>query len=152
MLELAASFVQGRAASVFYKDATSKTGTAAYTWGIEPAYVQSYFTQYIKLDPATSAHYFAEVEQPVASADFIAREELLETRFYREWAQPQGFVDFAASVLDKGKTSTALFGVFRHERDGPADDETRRRLRLIVPHIRRSVSQLRKKRLTLMRQ
>jgi DNA-binding CsgD family transcriptional regulator len=33
----------------------------------------------------------------------------------------------------------ALFGVFRHERDGLADDETRRRMRLIVPHIRRAV-------------
>ena len=139
VLELAAGFVQGPAASVFYKDATSKTGGAAYSWGIEPAYVHTYFTEYIKLDAATSAHYFAEVEQPVASADFIARDELLETRFYREWAQPQGFVDFVASVLDKGTTSAALFGVFRHERDGPANDETRRRMRLIVPHIRRSV-------------
>ena len=36
-------------------------------------------------------------------------------------------------------TSAALFGVFRHERDGVVDDETRRRMRLIVPHIRRAV-------------
>ena len=32
-----------------------------------------------------------------------------------------------------------MFGVFRHERHGLVDDETRRRMRLIVPHIRRAV-------------
>jgi len=32
-----------------------------------------------------------------------------------------------------------MFGVFRHERDGFADDETRHRMRLIAPHIRRAV-------------
>jgi hypothetical protein len=31
-----------------------------------------------------------------------------------------------------------MFGVFRHERDGLADEDTRRRMRLIVPHIRRA--------------
>ena len=32
-----------------------------------------------------------------------------------------------------------MFGVFRSERDGIVDDEARRRMRLIVPHIRRAV-------------
>jgi PAS domain-containing protein len=66
-------------------------------------------------------------------------QEFLETRFYKEWVQPQGLVDSLTAVLDKSVTSAALFGVFRHERDGVVDDETRRRMRLIVPHIRRAV-------------
>jgi DNA-binding CsgD family transcriptional regulator len=32
-----------------------------------------------------------------------------------------------------------MFGVFRHERDGLVDDATRKRMRLIVPHMRRAV-------------
>ena len=32
-----------------------------------------------------------------------------------------------------------MFGVFRHERDGVTDDETRRRMRLLAPHVRRAV-------------
>jgi DNA-binding CsgD family transcriptional regulator len=32
-----------------------------------------------------------------------------------------------------------MFVVFRHERDGLVDEEARRRMRLIVPHIRRAV-------------
>ena len=44
-----------------------------------------------------------------------------------------------SAVLDKSSTSAALFTIFRHERDGLVDDETRHRMRLIVPHLRRAV-------------
>jgi DNA-binding CsgD family transcriptional regulator len=53
--------------------------------------------------------------------------------------RPQRLVDLASTVLDKSKTTSAVFGVFRHERDGRVDDEMRRRLRLVVPHLRRAV-------------
>ena len=36
-------------------------------------------------------------------------------------------------------TTAALFGIFRRERDGIADDDAKRRMRLIAPHIRRAV-------------
>jgi len=42
-------------------------------------------------------------------------------------------------VLDRSETNAAMFCVFRHERDGLVDDEMRRRMRLIVPHVRRAV-------------
>jgi DNA-binding CsgD family transcriptional regulator len=64
--------------------------------------------------------------------------DFYQTRFYREWAKPQDFVDFVSVVLDKSATETALFGVFRKSRHGLVDDEARRRVREIAPHLRRS--------------
>jgi DNA-binding CsgD family transcriptional regulator len=84
-------------------------------------------------------HFLAEIEQPVAFADLLPYHEFVETGFYQEWARPQGLVDFVSAVLDKSATSVAMFGVFRHERNGFVDDEARHRIRLIVPHIRRAV-------------
>lgn len=49
-------------------------------------------------------------------------DEFLQTRFYREWARPQRLVDFVSAVLDKSTTGAALFGVFRHQRDGVVDE------------------------------
>jgi DNA-binding CsgD family transcriptional regulator/PAS domain-containing protein len=138
-LRKATRFVGGSAAGLFSKDAASKTGSGAYDYGIDPHYRQLYFDKYIKLDPSTTGHFFVDIEEPIAIADLIPYEEFLETRFYREWARPQGLVDFVASVLDKSATSAAMFVVFRHERDGVVDDETRLRMRLIVPHVRRAV-------------
>jgi len=139
VLSKTARFVGGPAASLYSKDATSKTGSVTYGYGIAPRYQQLYFDKYVKLDPTTTGHFFAEIEELVAVADLIPYNEFIETRFYREWARPQGLVDCVNAVLDKSVTSVALFGVFRHERDGIVDDETRQRMGLIVPHIRRAV-------------
>jgi len=134
-----ADFVRGTGASLYSKDVANQEGRVQYVVGIDPYYTQLYFEKYVTLDPTTTGHFFAEIEQPVATADLMPYDEFLETRFYREWAQPQGLVDGVNAVLDKSATGVAMFGVFRSERDGVVDDETRRRMRLIVPHIRRAV-------------
>jgi DNA-binding CsgD family transcriptional regulator len=139
VLPKSAQFVGGPAAALFSKDATSKSGDVAYYCGIDPYYRQLYFEKYIKLDPLTIGHFFAEVEQPVAVADLMSYDEFLETRAYREWGRPQGLVDVLNVALDKTAASAAMYCVFRHERDGQVDDEMRRRMRLIVPHLRRAV-------------
>jgi DNA-binding CsgD family transcriptional regulator len=139
VIEGVAHFVRGSGAALFSKDPAAQQGSVHYEAGIDPYYKQLYFDKYVTLDPATTGHFFAEIEQPVAIADLMPYHEFVETRFYREWVQPQGLVDFVSAVLDKSATSVAMFGVFRHERNGVVDDETRRRMRLIVPHIRRAV-------------
>jgi DNA-binding CsgD family transcriptional regulator/PAS domain-containing protein len=133
------NFIGGSAAALFSKDAASKTGEVAYYTGIESHYRDLYFNKYIKLDPLTVGHYFAEIEKPVAVADIMPYEEFLETRAYLEWGRPQGIVDTLNVALDKTTTSAAMFCVFRHERNGRVDDEMRRRMELLVPHIRRAV-------------
>ena len=140
VLGKARDFVVGHSAVLFAKNASSKIGNVFYEDGrIEQHYTRSYFEKYVKLDPSTTGQFFAEVGEPISTEDLIAYDEFLETRFYKEWVQPQRLVDFATTVLDKSTTTAALFGVFRHERHGLVDDEMRRRLRLIVPHLRRAV-------------
>jgi DNA-binding CsgD family transcriptional regulator len=139
VLAESARFVDGFSAALVFKDATRKSGNLYYDTGhIEPHYKQLYFDNYVKLDPSTTSHVLAEIGEPVATADIMPYQEFLETRFYKEWARPQQLVDFVTAVLEKSSTGAALFGVFRHERNGPADDEMRRRMRLIIPHIRRA--------------
>jgi DNA-binding CsgD family transcriptional regulator len=135
----AGRFVGGSAAAIYSKSPIAGKGNVYYESGIDPYYRQLYFDKYVKLDPSTTAHYFADVGQPVAVADYMPYQEFQETRFYKEWVQPQGMVDNVSAVLDKSVTSAALFGVFRYQRHGVVDDETRWRMRLIVSHIRRAV-------------
>jgi DNA-binding CsgD family transcriptional regulator len=140
VLAKSARFVGGFTAALFFKDAAGKSGDFSYEAGrIDPHYGQLYFESYVKLDPLTTGRFLADIEQPVAASDLMPYDEFLETPFYKEWAQPQQVVDCLTAVIEKSATGAALFGVFRDERDGPADDEMRRRMRLIVPHIRRMV-------------
>jgi DNA-binding CsgD family transcriptional regulator len=146
VIERTAHFVGGIGATLFSKDATARPGDLRYRLGklyydagIDPHYRQLYFDQYVTLDPVATGHFLAELEQPFAMADLMPRHEFVETRFYREWVRPQGLVDFVGAALDKSTASVAMFGVLRHQRNGVVDDETRHRMRLIAPHIRRAV-------------
>jgi DNA-binding CsgD family transcriptional regulator len=132
-------FVGGQVATIFSKSPIAANGHVYYESGIDPEYRRLYFEQYLKLDPTTAGQYFADVGQPVSVTDLMPYDEFQETRFYNEWVKPQGLVDFVSTVLDKSATTAALFGVFRYERDGLVDDETRARMQLIAPHIRRAV-------------
>jgi DNA-binding CsgD family transcriptional regulator len=136
----AARFLPGVSGALFVKDTVSKTGNVYYDdSGLDPHYKQIYFEEYIKLDPANAAHFFSEIDIPVSTTDILPYDEFVESRFYKEWVRPQRIVDFISSLLDRSATSAAMFGIFRHERHGLIDDEARRRMRLIVPHVRRAV-------------
>jgi DNA-binding CsgD family transcriptional regulator/PAS domain-containing protein len=140
VLERSMHFVGGTGAGLFTKNAAIQTGQVQYVTGIDPDYQRSYFERYIMLDPATIGHFFADVDQPIAIEDILPFDEFVATRFYQEWVRPQQLVDFVSSVLDKSITNVAMFGVFRHERDGVTDDRARHRMRLVSPHIRRAVA------------
>jgi DNA-binding CsgD family transcriptional regulator/PAS domain-containing protein len=140
VLGKARDFVGGSAAVLYSKDMTRKSANIYYDdGGIDPHYKQLYLDQYVKFDPTSTAEYFVEIDQPTATADLIPYDEFLQTRHYQEWARPQGLVDHLRAALEKSGTSIAFVGVFRDQRDGTVDDEMRRHMRLIVPHVRRAM-------------
>jgi hypothetical protein len=65
----AGRFVGGSAAAIFAKSPTAGSGHVYYEYGTDPHYRQLYFEKYVKLDPSTTGHYFADVEHPIAVAD-----------------------------------------------------------------------------------
>jgi hypothetical protein len=138
-LENAAGFIGGSAASVVAKDATRRSMQLFYQFGTEPHYLQLYLEKYVKMDPSTTHQFFAEVGDIVCTEDFMAYDEFIATRFYQEWGLPQGLIDGAMGVLHKTATEVALFGVFFRERDGRINGEIRRRINLLMPHVRRAV-------------
>ncbi len=133
-----AKFVGGQAAGLLSKDAINEFGNAYYQVGVDPYYVERYSDTYWKFNPVARLAE-CEVEQIVSVPDLMSYDEFCAGRFYREWAQPQGWVDAANAVLEKTATSCAYLTVLRNETSGMVDDEMRRRMRLIVPHVRRAV-------------
>jgi DNA-binding CsgD family transcriptional regulator len=133
-------FIGGQSAGLAWKDAVTKCGDAYYDdGGLNPHYRRLYFDKYIKMDPCTTGQFFAEIGEPVATEDQIPYDEFVQTRFYKEWARPQGLVDAALALLDKSATNMSFLILFRHERHGLMDGDTKRRMRLVAPHFRRAV-------------
>jgi DNA-binding CsgD family transcriptional regulator len=138
-LEKICAFVPGSMANIFSQDAVNKTANRYFTWGHDPYYISLYLEKYTTLNPIFPAALFFPVGEVYGSADIISRAEIRETRYYKEWLEPQGYIDFVGCNLDKTATSAAPIAVVRHQRDGFVDDETRRRMRLIAPHVRRAI-------------
>jgi DNA-binding CsgD family transcriptional regulator/PAS domain-containing protein len=139
-LKKATGFIQGEASAIFWNDAASDSGDVFFDdGGISPEYRRLYFEKYVALNPTTTIRFFTEIGEPTATADLVPYDEFLQTRFYREWAKPQGLVDFVSVFLEKAAPKAAMFGVFRHERQGIVDPQTRQRVRLVAPHIQRAV-------------
>jgi DNA-binding CsgD family transcriptional regulator/PAS domain-containing protein len=140
VLKKIAIFVHGTAAAVFWDDVANGSGDVYFEdGGIASLYRDLYFERYFKLNPTATPRMFVPVGEPVATNDLVPYEEFLRTRFYQEWARPQGLVDFVSITLEKTTTKSAMVGVFRHEQQGLVDDEMRRRMRILGPHIRRAV-------------
>jgi DNA-binding CsgD family transcriptional regulator len=134
-VERAAYFVGGTGAALICKDVGAHHAVMPHEFGFQRLPVALFEPIY----PAAEPHFLGDIEQPIATTDLIPFEELTQTELYRQWAQPQGIVDFISAVLDRTTISVAIFGVFRHERNGIVDDRARRQMRLIAPHIRRAV-------------
>jgi DNA-binding CsgD family transcriptional regulator/PAS domain-containing protein len=132
------AFVGGHGGCLLAKDATSRDIDAHWQTGVEPHYLRLYNETYSKIGPV-AALTFGDVGQIVSVPEVVPYDEFRRSRFYVEWAEPQGWIDVAVAVLDKSAGGWGLLGVSRNAANGMVDDEMRRRIALVVPHIRRAL-------------
>jgi DNA-binding CsgD family transcriptional regulator len=141
VLEDTCTYVQGMTSALMTQDSAQGTAQFYFQWGGNPDYMQSYNETYVKLSPVlVPTLLYAKVGGVLSTSDLLPYDEFLASRFYREWAAPQGIVDALAATLDKSATSYAFIAVQRHERHGLVDAATKRRMGFLVPHFRRAVN------------
>ena len=139
VLRKVATFIGGTGGTLFRRDTASKTGGSAYDFGIEDQFRLSYFTTYIKIDPTLIGFNLAPIGEPMSTNDVIPYSDFEQTRFYKEWAVPQGWIDSVGVVLDRTATTSTLLGVMRNKVHGMVEEATIGRTRLVAPHLRRSI-------------
>jgi DNA-binding CsgD family transcriptional regulator/PAS domain-containing protein len=133
-----ADFVGGTTAGLLSKDTISKIGNVHYNFGVSEQYIRLYQETYWRFDPLAPLLFYP-VEQVITISDVMSFEEQQESRFYREWVEPQGWCDAANVILEKSATGFSLLSVIRSARQGMVNAEMRRRMHLVAPHVRRAV-------------
>ena len=133
-----AEFVDGRVGGLLTKDCHKEYVNAHWHAGGDPHYMRLYAETYSRLGPVATAP-SRGVETIVSIPELVPYDEFRRGRFYREWARPQGWVDVAVAVLDKSADGSAYLSMSRDEATGMVDDTMRRRMALVVPHVRRAV-------------
>src|SRR5690348_16157257 len=93
-------FVGGQSGCLLAKEPTSRDIETHWHVGITPHYMRLYSETYSKLGPV-AALTVGDVGQIVSIPDVLPYDEFRRSRFYREWAQPQGWIDVAVAVIEK---------------------------------------------------
>jgi DNA-binding CsgD family transcriptional regulator/PAS domain-containing protein len=128
-------FIRAQACGLISKDTMSQFGLTHYYCGVDPHYIKLYAESYSRFDPLAS---LPPPGQVVSIPDLLHYDEYRRGPFYQEWLRPQGCVDVANIVLEKTNANNAvLLTVLPGAR--MLDDEMRRRLALVAPHVRRAM-------------
>ncbi len=139
ILSKVSGFVGGASVNFFSQKSSNRETTLHFQWGNDAHYEQLYLQEYYKLNPLVPAISFVVAGTVFSQSDLIPYAEFEETRFYKERVAPQGYVDVIGANLEKSAASSAMLAVRRKAAQGRVDAECRRRLELVVPHLRRSV-------------
>jgi DNA-binding CsgD family transcriptional regulator len=133
-----ADYVDGRVAGLLTKDPVRNQVKACWHAGGDPHYIKLYAETYSRLGPIATLP-LGEVEEVVSIPEVVPYEEFRRGRYYREWAEPQGWVDIAMAVIDKSASGSAYLTMSRDRSTGMVDAIMRERMALVVPHVRRAV-------------
>jgi DNA-binding CsgD family transcriptional regulator/PAS domain-containing protein len=128
-------FVGGQACGIFSKDSTNQSGLTHYYCGADPHYIKLYAETHSRFDPLST---LPPLGQVVSIPDLVDYDEYRRGRFYQEWLRPQGCVDAANVLLEQSSsTSAVLLTVLSGAH--MIDEEKRRRIAQIVPHVQRAL-------------
>lgn len=139
VLEKICAFVPGAVSNVLLQEAVSKHVKVGFNYGLQPAWNELYLTKYLKINPMFPALLFCEAGEIFRTCDLIPATQMAQTRFYREYLQPQGLGEAVGAVLVKSATSCAVFTVILTGSLGQGDEKKLQRVRLLIPHIQRAV-------------
>src|SRR5262245_50558562 len=105
VLEKTCRYVQGVASILLSQDAVNSSAEFHFSWGDDPEYSRAYRETYVKINPLLLPMVLrTETGAILANSDILPMEEFVASRFYKEWAQPQGYLDAISATLEKSTT------------------------------------------------
>jgi DNA-binding CsgD family transcriptional regulator len=134
-----AQFVGAQAGALLWKRYGRST-EVAHTTGLKSPSLELYKERYAKLDPTTKPLLLRDVGEVASTTELVSYSEYVESRFYKEWVKPQGFLDSWHTILEKSATTSVHLIFWRKGKPEAEGDATRDRMRLIVPHLQRAVT------------
>lgn len=139
-LERICGFLGGIAAALTSQNMLTRQGRFLYSWGDDPHFTQLYFERYVALNPCLVPLMLLGPGEVCSASTLLPTAKFRTTRFYKEWAGPQGYGDNTAAVIEKTPAIFTFLGVSHRDEDSPVGGPARQRMSLLVPHVRRAVA------------
>jgi DNA-binding CsgD family transcriptional regulator/PAS domain-containing protein len=116
--------------SIFYHSST------------DSEWLSKYLTDYLMINPMRLAALGrrAVAGDIILTTDFSSTEEYARSRFSRELLAERDLVDIAVGVLERTATTITVLSLKRSRMQGFADENVRRKIGLVAPHVQRAAS------------
>ena len=134
-----ASFVQSKAivVNMISPFAGRKSVSSLIDFGVPAEAGKLYFDSYAGIDPMVDAGKLYDADEVFTAREAVGEEHWTGTRMYREWNERHGFTHQLTGIIRKDALRVAALSALRLMNFGDAE---KHRLRLLLPHFRRSVS------------
>jgi len=80
------------------------------------------------------------LDEPLCVTRDAPRLATTESHYFREWVQPQGFIDATALMVLRERDRIGSVTLSRHENAGAITDRDLHMIELLAPHLRRAVA------------
>lgn len=105
---------------------------------VDPQMRRLYDEHYIKLNPLLPYLASASGGQVYSCRHLVTQPEYLRSAFYREWAEPQGWWDYAGVTVVRQDHCSAAVGFTRAKQDQVFSNSNLELLDLLAPHLVRA--------------
>jgi DNA-binding CsgD family transcriptional regulator len=117
-----------------------RSGVLDASSGYSPEFLDTYRDHYSRHDPwLRDGERFRVPGAVHVGRELVPDAELIETRFYREWLQPQGLFYRLSAVLLHADASLCYFATLRGRKDSVFGFDKIRLCRRLAPHLRSAV-------------
>lgn len=132
--------IDAEGGSIHVVDPISSTQHVLVEYGVDTEWSARGRDTYAAMSPIGAAVLLAELEQPVSAFDFVDEDEYLESRFYREWLEPKGYMDMMGALIVKKRSEIGAISAIRLRDKGRFTGHDRQFVGLVAPHVRRAVT------------
>jgi DNA-binding CsgD family transcriptional regulator len=139
-IEQVARLVGGFQGLILVQDLTSDKARFYVDWNVDPQLAQTYQEKFHADNPLSEHVFQFEAGEPYQILMHMNRQDWLETRLYREFYKPNGWLDSIGVTLLKTPSRLASFAVTCREERGFTGPREIAIMRLLAPHLRKAVS------------
>lgn len=140
VLARVSAFVGGPASAMVSHDILKGQNRFHFIWGDNPAYTRSYAETYARMNPLVRPLMALRPGDVWTASDFMPTAEFHATQFYQEWVRPQGYEDMVGAMIERTGSVVTTLSTTMDEARSPVTPEAKRRMGLLVPHVRRAVA------------
>ncbi len=132
--------LDAKAASIHVVNPLEGRASLFVEHGTDPAWTALLMSRYAAMSPIGAAVLMADLDQPVGAFDFVDEQEFVESLFYREWCEPQGYHDMLGAIISKKPNKVGAVSATRGVEKGRFGVHDREIVGLVAPHVRRAVT------------